>query len=490
MNLLNISLNEGPESLYRQVARALREAIQRGILRAGEPLPSARSLADQLQVNRHTVRIAYEELMAEGWIRAEERIGYFVAEDFPNEWAHAPLVIPPTLRGILFEKLDKWDRELNQLGRAGQENVGEYPYNLQSSVPDLRLFPVAELKSCFSRALRQLSSHLDYQGARGDPLLLSLLSDVVRQQRQLGQQELILTQGSQEAIFIAASLLLKPGSAVAVEEKGYQPAWQCFKHFGAELVPIRLDGEGVIPEDLERQLETRRIDLLYLTPLHQYPTTVTLTPARRARVMAVLREHRVPLLEDDYDHDVHFDSFPPLPMAAEDPEQLVIYVSTLSKLIFPGARLGFMAVPPAALPWFLQMKAYTSRVNETLASRAVALWMQDGGFGRHLRRLRRTYQGRRDHLVEQLETLSFFRQETSFVAPKGGMNLWLDLKRNPQVIAERARREGLLLSSEHLYLAPGRQHEARHLRLGFAAHDEREMNRALKILQRVMQAQG
>ncbi|WP_141735249.1 aminotransferase-like domain-containing protein [Oligoflexus tunisiensis] len=486
MKLLTIKLDDTSGPIYRQGKTSLEKAIRQGILRAGDQLPSARTLAEQLQVNRHTVRVAYEELLAEGWIRAEERIGYFVADDFPQENGIARNTVQASGPGLLWEQLHRKGKAHSRLGRVEEMNLAAFPYNLQSSVPDLRLFPVQELKSCFSRALRQLTSHLDYHGARGDPLLLECLSDLLRQQRQLGTQELILTQGSQEAIFMTASLLLKPGSVVAVEEKGYQPAWQCFRHFGAELMPIRLDGEGLVPEDLERKLQEGRIDLLYLTPLHQYPTTVTLTPARRARIMNLLRDFRVPLLEDDYDHDVHFDSLPPLPMAAQDTERLVIYVSTLSKLIFPGARLGFMAVPPESLPWFLEMKAYTSRVNETLASRAVALWIQDGGLGRHLRRLRRIYRERRDHLVEYLSNRGFFRDHCAFEAPQGGMNLWLDIGRNPQDIVEKAREAGLLLSGEHLYVTPERRPEARHLRLGYAAHDEREMKKALALLQKIL----
>lgn len=486
MKLLNISVNKDHGPIYRQLAASLRQAIQADILRAGELLPSARSLAQDLHVNRHTVRVAYEELLAEGWIRAEERIGYFVASDFPRDPVSERASVPKTGEGVLFEKLTAMGHSKPWLGRADEPKLTTFPYNLQSSVPDLRLFPVQELRSSFSRALRQLTSHLDYYGVSGDPLLLEVLGHLVRQQRQLVNHELIVTQGSQEAIFIAASLLLKPGSAVAVEAKGYQPAWQCFQHFGAKLVPIPLDADGIIPEELERCLAADTIKLLYLTPLHQYPTTVTLTPARRAQVMQLLQRYRVPLLEDDYDHDVHFDSFPPLPMAAHDPDQLVLYVSTLSKLIFPGARLGFMAVPRPALPLFLQMKAYTSRVNETLASRTVALWIQDGGLERHLRRLRRVYQQRRDHLVERLSTRAFFQERCAFTIPKGGMNLWLDIGCNSKPVVEKARERGLLLSGEHLYLTPERQHEARHLRLGFAAHDEKEMDKALHILETVL----
>jgi GntR family transcriptional regulator/MocR family aminotransferase len=487
MKLLTIKLDISTGPIYRQIKMSLQKAILQDILRAGEQLPSARTLAEQLQVNRHTVRVAYEELLAEGWIRTRERIGYFVADDFPQDCCAMPGPVQASGPGQLWEKLDRKNGPSKRLGRVEEANLAAIPYNLQSSVPDLRLFPAQELKSCFSRAMRQLTSHLDYHGARGDPLLLERLSDLLRQQRQLRTQEIILTQGSQEAIFMTASLLLKPGSTVAVEEKGYQPAWQCFRHFGAELVPIRLDKEGLVPEDLERKLQDRQIDLLYLTPLHQYPTTVTLTPARRMRIMNLLRDYRVPLLEDDYDHDVHFDSFPPLPMASQDPDQLVIYVSTLSKLIFPGARLGFMAVPPATLPWFVEMKAHTSRVNETLASRAVAFWIEDGGFERHLRRLRRIYQQRRDHLLECLATQAFFRDHCTFQAPQGGMNLWLDIGRDPKRVEEKAREQGLLLSGEHLYVTEEQRSEARHLRLGYAAHDEKEMQKALGILKKILQ---
>lgn len=487
MKLLNIQINDGPLPIYRQVAEAIRRTVQGGILKSGDSLPSARSLAESLQVNRHTIRVAYEELVAEGWIVSEERRGYFVAADFPKELASPAAADRQVTQGILWETLSAQASSPIFPGRnAHDENLAAFPFNLQSSVPDLRLFPAHELKSCFSRALKQLSSHLDYSGVRGDPLLLSQLAEFVRRQRQLNSHEVLITQGSQEALFIAASLFLKPGCAVAVEEKGYQPAWQCFHHFGARLIPVRLDSEGICPEALESILQRQNIRLLYLTPLHQYPTTVGLSPARRIRVMALLHQYKVPLLEDDYDHDVHFDSFPPLPMAAQDPEQLVIYVSTLSKLIFPGARLGFMAVPPGVLPWFLQIKAFTSRVNETLASRAVALWMEEGGLERHIRRIRKTYHERRDHLLWCLQKDSFLSEACRYQAPKGGMNLWLDIGQHPASVTEHARAEGLLLSGGHLYMAPDDASQARHLRLGFASHNEREMTQALRILRNVL----
>lgn len=113
----------------------------------------------------------------------------------------------------------------------------------------------------------------------------------------------------------------------------------------------------------------------------------------------------------------------------------------------------------------------------------MALWIQDGGLERHIRRIRRVYQERRDHLVERLSTLAFFRDHCGFATPQGGMNLWLDIGRDPRNVVDAARAQGLLLSGEHLYLTQDRRHEARHLRLGYAAHDEREMTKSLAILQ-------
>ncbi len=482
MKSVHLELAPGSQAIYLKIASSLRDAVRAGRIAPGESLPSSRQLASRLGVNRHTVRAALEELVAEGWLEPQERIGYFVAADLPMV---RPLIVAKDnpLMGLINSRYASKDTKRTRVGAS----IRAARYNLESSMPDLRLLPARELRSCFQASMKMLSNHLDYDGVQGEPVLHDAVSTLLRQQRGLGDREIVITQGSQEAIYMVAQLFLRPGSHVVTEDPGYQPAWECFRYAGANLCHVPVDGEGMDSVRLEEEISKRRIDLIYLTPMHQYPTTVTLTPARRARIYALARRHRIPILEDDYDHDVHFDSFPPLPMAACDPDGLVIYISTLSKLIFPGARIGFLAVPEAILPAFLQIKKHTSRTNETLSGRAIGLWMRDGGFERHVRRLTRVYHQRRDHVVAALEDSSFFRNHCTFFVPKGGMNLWLDTRRSSVRVCEAAARKGLLLSGEHLYKSHP-SHRSTHLRLGFTAHEETEMIKALQLLERAIKS--
>lgn len=464
--------------------------IRKGILLPGEALPSSRTIASQIKLNRHTVRAALEELIAEGWIVANERKAYFVAPDFPK----------PAKRGQHFHATKESRRETAGSGlanliansevRAEKKNkllnskLPKHQFNLSSGVPDLRLLPVSELRSAFARAMRQLSAHLDFSGAQGDPLLLEMLKTQLRLQRSILDREVLITHGSQEAIAMTSDLLLGKNVTVAVEEIGYQPAWECFRKSGAEILPIKVDHEGICPKALESALNHHKIRLLYLTPLHQYPTTVTLTPGRRQQIVLLAERHKFAIFEDDYDHDVHFDSYPPAPMASDDPSGWVIYASTLSKVIFPGTRIGFMALPPKLLPFFLEQKKMLSRTNETLAARTIAIWMEEGGFDRHLRRLRKTYQQRRDHLVDYLRESPVFRSRVEFSVPKGGINLWLNTFCSTASLCLSAKNAGVLVSGEHEYVGGDAKKKSlgTHLRLGYAAHTEAEMEVALKKL--------
>src|SRR5262249_47250795 len=147
----------------------------------------------------------------------------------------------------------------------------------------------------------------------------------LRRVRAVTGREIIVTNGSQQGIFLAAQALIGPGEPVAVERMGYRPAWEAFRAAGGRLVPVDVDSEGADPDSLAKLLRKPRPRLLYLTPLHQYPTTVTLPIARRLRIYELCAQHGVPVLEDDYDHEFHYRSQPLAPMASRDPEGLVIY---------------------------------------------------------------------------------------------------------------------------------------------------------------------
>jgi GntR family transcriptional regulator / MocR family aminotransferase len=244
--------------------------------------------------------------------------------------------------------------------------------------------------------------------------------------------------------------------------------WEAFRCCGAELLPVKVDEGGVVPDDLERVLQKHPVRMIYTTPLHQYPTTVTLSPGRRQRVYGLAAQHGVPILEDDYDFEFHYHGEAQPPLRAEDPHGLVIYCSTFSKVLHPSARLGFVLASPTLSHRVRQLKTVVSRQNDNLTQEALALWMAEGGFERHLRRMRRHYAGRRQAMLEALNGSGW-----QFVSPAGGMCLWADTGVDTRKLAAAAREQGVEVRAGSDYRLDGGPSTC--LRLGFAYPNPEEI---------------
>ncbi|HET7921457.1 MAG TPA: PLP-dependent aminotransferase family protein [Gammaproteobacteria bacterium] len=471
---------------YLRIAEGLRQAIQAGRLKPGEKLPSSRALAERLGVHRHTVIAAMDELVAEGWLEAGERRVPRVASVLPSQF------FEPKPRG----KYQCLKRKITwQFARNFAESPcgpveakpGEFAHVFQSGQPDLRLFPYSEFRACLAESLRRSpAARAGYGTASGHAPFVARLREYLAHMRALTDREIVVTHGTQEGVFLAAQLLLKPGDKVAVEALGYGAAWDAFRTAGAELVPIRVDENGLDPEAFEAALKKHRLRLLYLTPHHQYPTTVTLPVSRRMRIYELASRHQLPVFEDDYDHEFHYRCQPIAPMAVNDPCELVIYASTLSKVMFPSMRIGFLAVPETLLKPLSNLRSIITRQNSVLMQDAVARWMDNGGFERHLRRMRRVYQERRDALVDALTLAKSAGLPLSWLMPDGGMALWLDCAVDSDAVARAAAAAGVYVTAESAYRiksAPGT-----HLRLGFASQTPDEIRAGVRLLSQAVES--
>jgi len=476
MKELNISLTATRNPKYQRLAEALREAIRTGKVKPGEQLPSTRDMARRFQMHRHTVMQAFAELESEGWILAHPKRHYEITKTLPTTFLQPKTAVAQEWRGKL--RSYSWARPL---GLNDYQPRPAYKFAFPSGFPDLRLFPMREFKSYVYDALHS-KSILDYGDPIGHPRLLNAVGDYLRRVRNVSDRSLVITNGSQEALFLLAQLLIRPGDAVAVEALGYPPALEALRFAGAKLVPIPVDGEGLMVEELERTLKKNKIRLLYTTPLHQYPTTVTLSAERRLRLYELACRHKIFILEDDYDHEFHYASQPVAPLASFDPARTVLYVSTFSKILFPSARLGFMAVPPKVAKEIAKLKRISSRQNEPILQEAVARWMEDGGFERHLRRMRRTYEERRNAMLDTLEVLRarHKRHEMSWIAPDGGMALWMDVGQSSKRVAAQADQENISINPELRFRLDGRV--GTHIRLGFSGQTPDENRRGLEAL--------
>ncbi|MBS1064229.1 MocR-like pyridoxine biosynthesis transcription factor PdxR [Gluconobacter wancherniae] len=478
---LDITLNpQSVQPLYLQIAGAVMQEIERGRLSAGDYLPSTRALANALAVNRKTIVLAFEELVAQGWIETSGTSGTQVSANLPTRptsfatnkqsdteraapsQAYFHFIAPPARALAVLE-----DRSVK----------------LDEGSPDGRLFPADVLARAYRGALNKVSRYnrLSYADPRGSAALRQTIATMLKTERGLpvSAQNICITRGSQHGIFLAAMTLIRPGDIVVVEELTYEPAVKAFQALGAELRTIGLDGDGADINALEALCATQRIAFVFLTPHHQFPTTVSLHPDRRLKVIALARRHGFAILEDDYDHEFHFESQPLLPMASYAPES-VIYVGSLSKLAIPALRLGYIVAPAAVIESLAHHVSIVDGMGNIVTEEAVGALIEEGELQRHARKAARLYAERRDAfalaLTEEFDTL------IRFTAPKGGLAFWLRFTDTNTLDRIERNATGLALrfAGSASYMAS--PEAPRGLRVGFASMNAEKTRHALRLL--------
>ena len=471
--------NDQPK--YLQIAEGIKDLIRKKILKKGEKLPSSRNLSQQFVCHRQTVTLAFDELISGGWIYSEPRKGYFVNEVLPDE------LIPETVASVE-EQHTFWSKQefYSKVELPSFHPETPIQYNFTSIVDDLRQFPIAEFRNCFNDSIMLASKQLlDYNSPQGWPFLVDMLTLYLRRFRAIKDRMVIVSNGSQEAIYYLMRMLLKPGDDVAIEAISYPPMFGLFKLLNSNVNLIQCDEQGIDPNHLENVLKTKKIKVLFLTPLHQFPTTITLSSQRREAIKALASKYEFLILEDDYDHECSYFDKPPAPMASDDPEGRVLYVSTFSKVMFPSARLGFMAIPQKLGQEICQYKRIVNHQNSAIIQDATARWMQKGHFERHKNKLRKRCLSRLETVISELDSMNTNGSNLKWVKPNGGMGLWLNTGQDTDQLSKKALAQGVFVTPESYYRfdkKPGT-----HIRIGFSGHKEEELVSGLRILAALLQ---
>ncbi|WP_447555127.1 MocR-like pyridoxine biosynthesis transcription factor PdxR [Vreelandella sp. EE22] len=452
--------------LTQQLYTTLRGWIQRGELAAGSQLPSSRRLAGGLCLGRNTVLAAMERLIAEGLVVARKGAGLFVA-DLP---AFATPQAPPAPAAPRY----------SVRGQALLERCGTLSERYQAfapGVPGLDLFPHTQWQRLLRRHYRQTDSQwLSYQTQGGLPALREALCDYLTLSRAVRcrPEQIVITQGAQQAFELVTQLLTDRGDSVWMEEPGYGGAQTAFLTAGLDVVPVPVDAEGLNPA--LGPAGSPSPTLIYVTPSHQYPSGVTMPITRRLALLEQAATHGAWVIEDDYDSEFRYD-IPPAPSLQGLSEQTrVLYIGTFSKVLYPGLRLGYIVLPDAMATTFRLAHARLHREGHYPVQAALAEFIAKGDFSRHIARMRICYRQRQACLRRALEPA--LEAGLKLSSGHAGMHLVAELESLDEeaMLVDMAFEAQVTLSPLSRYYL-GRPQRAG-LVLGYAGATEEELLRA------------
>ncbi len=398
MELVLVLNTDSGESLQAQIFDQIRSLILAGRLSAGMALPPTRALAEQLSLSRNTIILAYERLIAEGYIEARGTAGTFVTSLLPDELLQISVDAPNQ------DFDDELDPEpvlcfAGAPGGDGKSNRPDIDFWAGRSAPES--FPMRAWRKLLVRKLDSTDVNLaDY----GDPAGLLEIRHAIAEHlaRSRGMivsaEQVIITGGSQDGLNLIHRLLNDRRRSFFVENPCYQGAALLFQSLGEDVCPIPVDGAGLKVSALPKD----QTGVVFVTPSHQFPTGATLTLERRVQLLKWAEATDSVIIEDDYDSDFRYDGPPLTALAGLDSSRRVFYLGTFSKSLGAGLRLGFTVVPKAYAARSRQVKAYMNSGQPWLDQIVLAEFLGGGEFDRHLRRVRKIYRSRRDHLVRCL----------------------------------------------------------------------------------------
>ncbi len=466
--------------LHRQLYEGLRGAILDAQVAPGTRLPSTRALAEALGISRSTIIASFAQLLSEGYLLATTGSGTFVSLELPQ--APFPRKHDDEARGTTSIRMSTYGASLMEAGPLEPTRGGQIDF--RDGRPAFDAFPHAEWRRALGAAARGESSLLDYSA---DPAGYLPLREAIA--AYLGRargitcrsSDVTIVNGSQQAIDLVARVIVEPGDVVALEEPGYLGAQRTFAAHGADLRAIVVDRDGIRVDALERHAQGAR--LVYVTPSHQFPLGVVLSSQRRRDLLAWADLHGAVIIEDDYDSAYRYEGRPIPALYGMDRSGRVVYVGTFSKTMFPALRIGYLVTPPSLRNVVQAAKAFADRQSPILEQRALAAYLTDGSFERHLRRMHVLYRSRRAALLGALQR--HFGDRFKVSGDSAGMHIVVRL---PIVdtarFVDRARGAGVALMStapHHLgEPVPGE------FIFGFAEHDEATIDDAIARLGRLL----
>jgi GntR family transcriptional regulator / MocR family aminotransferase len=473
--------------LYQQIVAFIRQGIQTGSLSADTRLPSTRQLAVDLGVNRITVDTAYAELEADGLIYSRVGSGTYVLPSIPLP------ALPKEEPGAPWPL---WQQDIQALSAEKQRLAPDAllrsfahaaPISFAGGVGDSRLFPVQDFRKVIQAVFRRDGTDaLEYGEYNGyGPLRETIAHVLASQGLQTRAENILVTAGSQQALALITQTLLHPGDPILVESPTYGGALDLFRTQGLKIVGAPVDEHGLQTDGLEKLLQQHHPRLIYTIPNFQNPTGTCLSLQRRHTLLALADRYNVPILEDDFVGDLRYDGRALPSLKSLDPGGRVIYVSTFSKMLMPGLRVGFLAADGPVYASLVDCKRVNDLTTSNLYQRAVEAYVTVGRYQTHLRQSCHLYRKRRDAMLQAINR--HLPAGVKVTPPQGGLFIWLGLpgKICATELLPLACEEGVAYAPGASFFADRACGES-YMRLNFVTHSPEDIDAGICRLARAI----
>jgi GntR family transcriptional regulator / MocR family aminotransferase len=471
------------QAIFQQLANQLIQLIQDGTLQTGERLPSTRQMGELLNLHRKTIVSIYDELIAQGWLETIIGSGTFVTKTLPIHQNQGFIALESPEKKSKNQPILLHEKPFLSIPALSASST---LLRLDDGFPDVRLAPMEELSRAFRRYLTTGNPYtrLGYTDPKGSPRLRNFLVEYLNNSRGLrvSTENILITRGTMNAVFLASQLLLKQGDNVIVGETNWSGANMNFQNCGANLLTVPIDDFGMVVDAVEEICLKKQIRLLFITSHHHYPTTATLRADRRLKLLQLSEKHNFMILEDDYDYDFHYQSSPHLPLASADRQGMVLYMGSFSKSIAPALRIGYLVAPEEIIERLAQLRRIIDRQGDSMLEYGLSELLEEGIIKRHLRKSLKNYRQRRDIFCEALSTE--LKDKIDFNIPEGGMAVWAKFSAgiNLPKLSESLLKDGLSISTGRSYRFDNQSFNE--IRLGFASSTEDELSKSVEVLKR------
>lgn len=473
---LSIQINRDDQRpVYLQIASQIKNQISTGRLPPGTRLPSVRQLADALNVNRLTVHNAYSELQADGWVESTVGRGTYVLQQ-----AQPMTILSSATAHISPDSVLSDFHPIKQIPSLR---------SLASTEPDSCFAPIDELWGMLMGLRRDAANLLSYESPQGDAALRVALSTSVLPERGVEAlpDEIIVTSGAMQGLSMVARILAKPGDNVLVEEPTYLGLIHILRTQGLNPIPVPLDENGPDLDMIERSIQRDKPRFMYTIPTFHNPTGYVMAHERRVKLLEIAARYGLTIVEDDINGSLAYDSPPPPALKSLDKDERVVYISSVSKMLAPGLRVGWVIAPCWLQRQLLSLRMATDLYGPAFIQRALANFLDQGRLKPHLRRVLPLYRARRDAFLRAMDR--HMPEGVTWTRPTGGFSNWVTLPQENMIAIYRAAlQQGVAFTPGQAFLSGSTAN--RHMRVCYSTQPAEDFDDILALLGSLIQQEN